>query len=62
MSKIINFEDQMRRFYDFTATCECGNNEFHILVDKLGASWNKILGTRCTKCGDIIKWQEAKKT
>lgn len=46
------------RFY---ATCECGSQNWKIMVDGPAHRWTNITGTKCSECGGIIEWIRAKK-
>lgn len=46
------------RFY---ATCECGSQDWKIMVDGPAHHWTTITGTKCSKCGGVIAWIQAEK-
>ncbi len=38
------------------AACECGDTLFFLRTDGFGDNWERIIGTECAGCGDIINW------
>ena len=38
------------------AQCDCDCQEFYILLNGFGDTWDEIKGTECVDCGNIIDW------
>jgi hypothetical protein len=38
------------------AMCECGCQEFYLLLDGFDDGWKELLGTQCVECGNIVDW------
>lgn len=39
------------------ATCTCGSDCWHVLVDKPGDDYTKLEGIICAGCADIIRFE-----
>jgi hypothetical protein len=58
MATIYDWQDYQNKP---VAKCVCGSTTFYILVNDYGDSWDKIIGTECMECGEIINWVTAEK-
>lgn len=53
MAEVIRWQDFKG---DPVMQCSCGCQEFFILLDGYGDTWEHPIGTECCECGDKTIW------